>query len=197
MSPDGFGTGPYQASWPAWQWPDTANLTAAWTSDQGVFFRREGGLGGNNTGVVWKPLGVDGKNFTRLSSRKAYYDPVSQRENLDILVKTFVARIHFSAEKVATGVQVLGSEDASSIAGNLTASREVILAAGALHTPQILQLSGVGPAILLQDLGIPVVYNLPGVGSNLQDRSNIRKWRFQCKWPASLSDSHNLPRYLI
>ncbi|KAM7202927.1 oxygen-dependent choline dehydrogenase [Naviculisporaceae sp. PSN 640] len=186
MSPDGFGNGPFQASWPPFQWPDTANLTAAWINDQGMKLRAEGGLSGKNTGIVWKPLGVDGKNFTRLSSRKAYYDPASKRENLDILVKTFVSRINFNDAKVATGVQVIGSDD-SSIAGNLTVTKEVILAAGALHTPQILQLSGVGPAILLQDLDIPVVYNLPGVGSNLQDRATIRKWKFQFNNSAALN----------
>ncbi|KAK4210072.1 oxygen-dependent choline dehydrogenase [Rhypophila decipiens] len=178
MSPDGFGNGPFQASWPAFQWPDTAKITAAWLNDQGIKLRSEGGLSGKNTGVVWKPLGADGKNFTRLSSRKAYYDPASKRENLDILVKTFVSKINFNDQKVATGVQVMGTDD-SSLAGNLTASKEVILAAGAIHTPQILQLSGVGPGVLLTDLNIPLVYDLPGVGSNLQDRSTIRKWKFQ------------------
>lgn len=53
------------------------------------------------------------------------------------------------------------------------ASKEVILAAGALHTPQILQLSGVGPKPLLDSLNIPVISNLPGVGSNVQDQASL------------------------
>ena len=53
------------------------------------------------------------------------------------------------------------------------ASKEVVLAAGALHTPQILQLSGIGPKPLLESLDIPVISDLPGVGSNLQDQASL------------------------
>ena len=67
----------------------------------------------------------------------------------------------------ATGVQFAAA--ASSPRQNVTATREVILSAGAIHSPQLLKLSGIGPASELQALNIPVAINLPGVGSNLQD----------------------------
>lgn len=63
---------------------------------------------------------------------------------------------------------------------NATAKKEVILAAGAVHSPQILQLSGVGPKALLLSLGIPVVLDLPGVGTNFQDQTDL-KVNYNCK----------------
>ena len=76
---------------------------------------------------------------------------------------------------------------------NLTVSskREVILAAGATHTPQILQLSGIGPADLLHSLGIPVVQDLPGVGANLQDHPRTSA-SFECEFRRPL-DSREHP----
>lgn len=59
--------------------------------------------------------------------------------------------------------------NASSPRQTILARREVILSAGAIHTPQLLQLSGIGPSALLRDLNIPLTQDLPGVGSNLQD----------------------------
>jgi choline dehydrogenase len=81
-----------------------------------------------------------------------------------------VAKILFKGTR-AIGVQYFGSSGGN--ASSVFASKEVILAAGALHTPQVLQLSGVGPEKVLKPLGIPIVANLPGVGTNLQDHASI------------------------
>nr|POE98775.1 choline dehydrogenase, mitochondrial [Quercus suber] len=75
---------------------------------------------------------------------------------------------------VAVGVQY--AADAQSTRQNVTATREVIVSAGALHSPQLLMLSGIGPASMLQDLSIPVNVDLPGVGSNLQDHGQSWCW---------------------
>ena len=64
--------------------------------------------------------------------------------------------------------------------GTAKANKEAILAAGAAHTPQILQLSGVGPKDLLDSLGIPIVVNLPGVGQNFQDQPTLYP-SYNCK----------------
>jgi len=78
----------------------------------------------------------------------------------------YVSAITFNGT-TASGVEIVSRVDGSVV--TVSATMEVILAAGAVHTPQILKLSGVGPAEELETLGIKVVSNLPGVGMNFQD----------------------------
>ncbi len=118
--------------------------------------------------------GVGAYNLTihdgwRESSARAFLHPVLGRANLTLGTGALVSRVRFAgrrAERVewhdANGAHVT------------RATREIILAAGALQTPQILQLSGVGPATLLRRHGIDVVADLPGVGENLQDHYQAR-----------------------
>lgn len=75
---------------------------------------------------------------------------------------------------VATGIEY--AENAGALRQTISASREIIVAAGALHSPQLLMLSGVGPAAALQSHGLPINVNLPGVGSNLQDHGQVWAW---------------------
>ncbi len=147
----------------------------------GVELRKDGGADGSNIGFQWMPLNSDPVNVTRSSARKAYWDPASNRPNLHLLVNSFGSTVRTIGRK-AVGVDIVnrGSGGKRSI----TAAKEVILAAGAIHTPQILQLSGIGPAALLQKLGIEVVVDLPGVGANLQDHPAIRVV-YQCMCPHS------------
>ncbi len=152
----------------------------AWENDMGVPYNDNGGAGsnGNILGITWKPISVDGVNITRCSARKAYYDPAAGRPNLDILVNHYVSKVH-TLNKTATGVEIISRANAAT-KKSVNANKEVILAAGALHTPQILQLSGIGPAELLQSLNIPVVQDLPGVGANFQDHPTVR-FTITCK----------------
>lgn len=102
----------------------------------------------------------------RCSTAKAYLRPVRHRENLHISLRTFVEKILINKDtKEAFGVQFM-KEDRRYV---VFASKEVILSAGAIQSPQILMLSGVGPRHHLEKLQIPVVHDLPGVGENLQD----------------------------
>ena len=106
----------------------------------------------------------------RWSGTKAFLRPVQQRPNLTVRTDAQVRRITVETGEAgprATGVELLGGE-------RLAARREVILAAGAIGSPQILQLSGVGPGALLQAQGIEVAHDLPGVGDNLHDHLQIR-----------------------
>jgi choline dehydrogenase-like flavoprotein len=112
-----------------------------------------------------------------MSSRKAYWDPASDRPNLSILVNTYVATVALQGPHVI-GVNAITRRTNETLL--IGSNKEVILAAGAAHTPQILQLSGIGPKDLLENLGIDVSVDLPGVGSNFQDHLGVSSnWR--CK----------------
>ena len=96
------------------------------------------------------------------------------RPNLTVLTKTHVQRLVIDSSdgvKRVTGIEVREGKQTARI---IDARREVILAAGSIGSPQILQVSGVGPGQLLQQHGIPVVHELPGVGENLHDHLQIR-----------------------
>jgi choline dehydrogenase len=99
----------------------------------------------------------------RLSAARAYLHPVMDRPNLEVRTRTFVERVVFDGTR-AVGVQVKGET---------ISAGEVILCGGAINSPQLLQLSGVGNAGELAALGVPVVADLPGVGENLQDHLEV------------------------
>ena len=105
----------------------------------------------------------------RSSSSRAFLAPAKTRKNLDILTKTLVTRVLFKNKK-AVGVEI----DQEGQKQVLHAETEVILSAGAIQSPQILQLSGIGPKKLLKNHGIDVVVDKPGVGQNLQDHYQMR-----------------------
>ena len=100
----------------------------------------------------------------RCSVSRAYLDPVNARENLTVITKARVHKIRVE-DGAAVGVDVQAGREKLS----LNARREVILSAGALQSPQLLMLSGIGPAKHLNDLGIDLVEDLPGVGDHLHD----------------------------
>jgi choline dehydrogenase len=100
----------------------------------------------------------------RLSAARAYLHPVRSRPNLEIRCKTFVTRVVFEGTR-AVGVEVEG--------GGVVRAAEVILCGGAINSPQLLQLSGVGDAQELEAVGISVVHDLPAVGENLQDHLEV------------------------
>ena len=103
-------------------------------------------------------------NGRRTSTDRAYLKGARKQPNLAVTTGATVARIAFDGRR-ATGVTYRKDGQLHAV----TARRDVILAAGALHTPQLLQVSGVGPGALLQRHGIDVVHDLPGVGENLMD----------------------------
>jgi len=107
---------------------------------------------------------VTHKDGERCSTAKAYITPNMDRPNLTVITQAHVAKIDIEG-KVAKGVSFYQGRQVQQV----TANKEVILSAGAYGSPQILQLSGVGPAQHLNDLGIKVLLDAPGVGSNLQD----------------------------
>jgi len=115
----------------------------------------------------------------RLSAARAYLHPVRHRPNLDVLTRTFVTKILFEGTR-AVGVEyVRRGSIRRALAG------EVILCGGAINSPQLLQVSGVGNAVELEALGIEVVRHLPGVGENLQDHLEVYV-QHACTQPVSI-----------
>ncbi|MFI6319617.1 choline dehydrogenase [Nonomuraea sp. NPDC050556] len=99
----------------------------------------------------------------RLSAARAYLHPVRHRKNLTVRTRAFVEKVVFDGKK-AVGVICDGER---------IDAREIILCGGAINSPQILQLSGIGSREHLEPLGIEVVHELPGVGENLQDHLEV------------------------
>jgi choline dehydrogenase-like flavoprotein len=125
-------------------------------------------LAGNPIGVEYQPSSVDPTRYVRSYSANAYL-PVAGN-NLDVLTGTKVAKItldEVGKSYRATGVTL---ENGTAIA----ASREVILSAGTIQSPQLLELSGVGQKSVLAAAGIPQLIDLPGVGENLQDHIRVQ-----------------------
>ncbi len=114
----------------------------------------------------------------RLSAARAYLYPIMKRANLTIKLRAHVTKVLFEGT-TATGVEVM-------IKGkkHVFTSREVILCGGAINTPQILQLSGIGNEKDLAPLGIKMVNHLPGVGANLQDHLEVYV-QYKCKLPVT------------
>jgi choline dehydrogenase len=113
----------------------------------------------------------------RRSTAVAYLRPAEKRPNLEVRTGSLATRVVFEGKR-AIGVEVQGS---------VVRAKSIILSGGAFNSPQLLQLSGVGPGGLLSSLGIPVVADLPGVGEDLQDHFYARTFWRCCK-PLTLND---------
>ena len=127
---------------------------------------------GDNFGNAY--FQMNQKRGVRWSNAKAFLHPVMQRQNLTVITGAHVERIrlqNMGMLRRATGVEFRLGPRGRQFA---QARREVILSAGSIGSPQILQLSGVGPAALLKEHGIEVEHNLPGVGENLHDHLQVR-----------------------
>ncbi len=115
----------------------------------------------------------------RFSAAQAYIHPVKHRKNLSIATRTTVTRILFEGTK-AIGVETVGRRGNRKFIGH-----QIICCGGAINSPALLQLSGIGNADHLRPLGIPVIQDLPGVGENLQDHLEVYV-QWACAKPVSL-----------
>jgi choline dehydrogenase len=128
----------------------------------------------------------------RWSAAKAYLSPALKRPNLTLLSRALARRVLFAGRR-AVAVEV----ERGGRTLTLNAAREVILCGGAINSPQLLLLSGVGPAVHLAEHGIAAVHDLPGVGADLQDHLEIYV-QYACLQPVSLySAQHPLRKLLI
>ena len=127
---------------------------------------------GDNFGNAY--FQMNQRRGTRWSATKAFLRPIITRPNLTVLTNAHTQRLVI--EDAPNGKRAAGVEVRLDGAGvlNFNASREVILSAGSIGSPQILQVSGIGPGQLLRSKGIKVIHDLPGVGENLQDHLQVR-----------------------
>jgi choline dehydrogenase-like flavoprotein len=151
--PDVYG--PFQASWVK-------------ALDKLGWCNSDDPIEGEKLGTFACGLTIDAETKTRGYAASAYYTPeVAQRSNLQVLTETLVEKILtkvVDGSVIATGVRVRTKDGAHH---EILAGKEIILSAGAIQSPQILELSGIGQKALLKKHGIPLVLEVPGVGENL------------------------------
>tara|TARA_Y100000590_G_scaffold320341_1_gene362663 strand:+ start:865 stop:2466 length:1602 start_codon:yes stop_codon:yes gene_type:complete len=122
---------------------------------------------GNNEGCGY--FHVTEKNGLRCSTAVGYLNPIKSRNNLKIEIKSHIKKITFDGLK-ATGIEYWQNNKLKTIKCN----KEIILSAGSINTPQILQVSGMGPAQILKSKGVKVIKNIEAIGSNLMDHLMLR-----------------------
>ncbi|KAK4233272.1 oxygen-dependent choline dehydrogenase [Achaetomium macrosporum] len=162
-------SGPVQVSFPNFYYPASGNWFEAAVSS-GISVSGDPS-DGNARGVIFFPSVTDHTTRTRSHARLNHYTGVQPRANYHLLASHTVSKVLFDKHKKAIGVGYLPTQGGESRTARAT--KEVLLASGALHTPQILQLSGIGPKALLDKLNITVIADLPGVGANFHDQPSL------------------------
>ncbi|KAG9597146.1 FAD/NAD(P)-binding domain-containing protein, partial [Aureobasidium melanogenum] len=165
--------GPQNVSFPTFQYPASQQFFAA-LNRMGVPTQPDPAAP-TEKGAMYLPQGISQLNQSRADARRARWDPVAGRENFYVSTGQHVRRILFdggcaaSEDNAARAVGVEVSAGRDGRVWTAVAAREVILAAGAIRTPQLLELSGIGDKNVLAKAGVQSRINLPGVGNNLQD----------------------------
>ncbi|RJG03066.1 GMC family oxidoreductase [Noviherbaspirillum sedimenti] len=126
--------------------------------------------GAEQAGVGYYQRTIQGR--WRMSTSRTFLWPTRARSNLSIKTNAQAVQILLDGKR-ATGVRYMKNRQPAS-ARDVLARREVIVCAGAINTPKLLQLSGIGPEALLREIGVPVRHHLPGVGANLSDHFSVR-----------------------
>ncbi|KAF2194216.1 GMC oxidoreductase [Zopfia rhizophila CBS 207.26] len=160
------------AGWPSFQWPGIKYQFEVFTELPGVEVPKDSGAG--QTGVYWYPTFMDAEgSVNRSYARTGHWDNLN-RANYDLITESKVTKIELDGNK-ATGVVFRPSEvDGEGVEfTTVKANKEVILSAGTIHSPQLLQLSGIGPRKLLESAGIEPKVELPGVGQNFHDHTTL------------------------
>jgi len=140
------------------------------------------------------PMHMTVRGGVRESTSRAFLKPVMKRPNLTVMPKVLVDKVLFEGKRA---VGVVASRRRGRQDFVLHANKEVILAAGSIASPMILQRSGIGPSDVLKNVGVEPVHVLPGVGRNLQDHTEVY-FQFHCKQPVSLNKKLGLfSKFLI
>ena len=128
------------------------------------------------------PMHMTVRDGVRESTSRAYLKPARHRSNLEVLTRALVQRIELDGDR-ATGISV----EVLAKSRTIRARKEVILAAGSIASPALLQRSGIGDHTHLHSVGVTPTHSLPGVGENLQDHLEVY-FQFHCKQPVSLNN---------
>ena len=176
------GDTPVHASFAPFQWPGTVAVWDAWRTIEGVEFPKEHG-DGNATGLIWCPNSIDPTDRTRSYSRRGHFNNgANERTNFHLLPAHRVTKVVLEEAAGdedrayrAAGVHIAPRDGEMFEDGPVLvkARREVVVSAGSVHTPQVLQRSGIGPTDILEAAGVEVKVELPGVGFNLQDHNHF------------------------
>ncbi len=159
------GSGPLSVTFANWVYAFPTWAARAFTQI-GIPFRPDGLQDGSLLGYAYTLYTLDAQSQTRASSETAFLSNSLDEPNYYVYPLTMAKKILFDSSRKATGVLV----DTAGAQYSLSARKEVILSAGCIGSPQLLQVSGVGPAALLSSHSIPVIADRPGVGQNLQDQ---------------------------
>ncbi|KAL0930316.1 choline dehydrogenase [Colletotrichum truncatum] len=163
--------GPVQASYPNYFFPGAENFWQA-ALESGLTPSPDPNGGDRAVGLFNFPTLADATTRTRSHARLNHYTRVKDsRPNYHILAEHTVSKVLFDGKR-AVGLEYLPTAGGDKV--KVYAKKEVLLAAGALHTPQLLQLSGIGAKKFLQSFGIDVIADLPGVGENFQDQGELK-----------------------
>lgn len=176
--------GPQKVSWESYRHPAMTPLAAA-LNKLGLPYRRDVNGRAQLGQTIAQSTQVDGE---RWSTYRSYLEPVvAERSNLR--VETFAIARKVLLEETVAGLQAVGVkyENAGGQVIEVRASKEVIVSAGALNSPQLLLLSGIGPSQHLKTLGVPVVADLP-VGEGLEDHTGVLGIRYKCGPPLCAFD---------
>ena len=162
--------GPLQVSWPNFASP-AATWIARGLSAVGLRQLPGGMADGNLFGWSWIAQTIDPLTQVRSSSESSFLcEALKLNDNLVVFRSTIAKKILFDEGKTATGIEIeTGAIGSGSVVYTLNATKEIVLSAGAFRSPQLLMVSGIGPATTLQDNGICVIADRPGVGQNMWD----------------------------
>ncbi|KAL0058832.1 hypothetical protein AAF712_014459 [Marasmius tenuissimus] len=177
--------GPIHTSYPPFafvqsgQFLDAMNNVGIWNNPDS--------MSGKNWGAWTTGNFINPSNWTRSYSRTGYIDPLGQRANLNIITSSTATRILFASDSdlTANGVEFARNKDAAK--QTVRANREVIISSGAIGSPHLLLVSGIGPKSVLDDAGVQTRVDLPGVGQHLQDHlTNSVTWNTTADTAGSL-----------
>lgn len=155
--------GPLAVSFPAfaqsWSTWVARGLEAVGINPRGAL------IDGSLSGATWQINTINATTGLRASAESAYLRPIKERLNLFVFNGTLAEKVLFDGNQTATGVLVTTGD----VNYTLSATREVIISGGSFQSPQLLMVSGVGPAKVLAQYDIPLVVDLPGVGQGMND----------------------------
>ena len=171
FNPNSHGTsGRIHSTFPGYMVP----MTSVWlpTLSAAGIRTSEDAYAGDNVGAFFSTMAINPTNWTRSYAKSGYIDNLPPRDNLHILANAAVTKILFAdnvqgGDRVASGVEFAANKDDP--VKTVSANKEVILAGGAVGSPHMLLVSGVGPKDVLESVGVPVQVELPGVGQHMQD----------------------------